>query len=78
MDGTLHVKSCAEIVTDSSLLAELSVDGKPPLPGLRIRVEKAFLHCGLALLRARLWDPSAQIDRPEYPKLLWPGVSRPD
>ena len=67
MDETLRVKGHAEIVIESSVLTELSVGGTPPLSGLRVHVEEAVLHCGRALLRARLWSPSAQIDRSEYP-----------
>ena len=39
----------------------------PPLSGLKITVEEAFLHCGRALIRSRLWDPDAQIDSSTYP-----------
>jgi hypothetical protein len=43
------------------------VSGKAPLPGLRVHIEEVFFHCGRALLRARLWDLSAQIDRTDCP-----------
>ena len=39
----------------------------PPLSGLKITVEEAFLHCGRVLIRSRLWDLDAQIDRWVYP-----------
>jgi hypothetical protein len=32
-------------------------------------VEEAFLHCGKALLRSRLWDPTAQVERKRLPSL---------
>ena len=28
---------------------------------------RGFLHCGRTLIRSRLWDPDAQIDRSVYP-----------
>ena len=67
MNETLRVKGSVEIVTDAELLAPLSVKGKAPLSGLRVTVEEAFLHCGRALIRSRLWDPAVQIERSSFP-----------
>ncbi len=67
MNETLRVSGRAEIVTDEALLAPLSVGHKAPPSGLRITVEEAFLHCGRSLIRSRLWDTEAQIDRSCYP-----------
>ena len=67
MNETLRVSGRAEIVTGEELLAPLSVKGRPPLSGLRVTVEEAFLHCGRALIRSRVWDPEAQIDRSSFP-----------
>ena len=67
MNETLRVKGCAEIVTDAEYLAPLSLKGKAPLSGLRVTVEEAFLHCGRALIRSRLWDPAVQIERSSFP-----------
>lgn len=67
MNETLRVKGKAEITTDPALLGPLTVAGKAPLSGLKVEVEEAFLHCGRALIRGRIWDPDAQIDRKSYP-----------
>ncbi len=67
MNETLRVSGKAEIVTDPALLAPLSVSGKRPISGLRITIEKAFFHCGKALVRSRLWDPETQIERSSFP-----------
>ena len=67
MNETLRVSGTAEIVTDDELLATMLVKGRPPLSGLRVTVEEAFLHCGRALIRSRLWEPEARIDRSSYP-----------
>ncbi len=67
MNETLRVKGKAEIVIDTKLLEPLTVKRRAPLSGLQITVEEAFLHCGRALLRSRLWDPEAQIERSSYP-----------
>ena len=67
MNETLRVKGKAEIVTDAELLDPLTVSRRPPLSGLKITVDEAFLHCGRALIRSRIWDAEAQIDRSSYP-----------
>lgn len=67
MNETLRVKGKAEITTDPALLDPLTVAGKAPLSGLKVTVEEAFLHCGRALIRGRIWDADAQIDRSSYP-----------
>ncbi len=67
MNETLRVSGAAEIVTDVDLLASQSIKDRPPLSGLQVAVEEAFLHCGRSLIRSRLWDPAAQIDRSAYP-----------
>ena len=67
MNETLRVKGAAEIVTDAGILDPLSVNRRAPLSGLRVAVAEAFLHCGRALVRSRLWDPEVRIDRAAYP-----------
>ena len=67
MNETLRVKGKAEITTDAELLEPLTVAGKPPRSGLKVTVDEAFLHCGRALIRGRIWDADAQIDRKSYP-----------
>ena len=67
MNETLRVKGRAEIVTGQGLLEPMAVGGRAPLSGLKVTVEEAFLHCGRALLRGRIWDPSARMERSSYP-----------
>ena len=67
MNETLRVSGTAEIITDEALLAPLAIGRKAPPSGLRISVEEAFLHCGRSLIRSRLWEADAQIDRACYP-----------
>ncbi len=69
MNETLRVNGRAEITTDPTLLAPLAAQGKQPRSGLVVRVEEAFLHCGKALIRSRLWDPETRIDRKSFPSL---------
>lgn len=67
MNETLRVKGKAEVTTDPALLEPLTVGRRAPLSGLKVVVEEAFLHCGRALIRSRIWDADAQIDRSSYP-----------
>ena len=64
---TLRINGRAEIATDPKLLEPLAIKGKPPISVLKVTVEEAFLHCAKALIRARLWDPEAQVERSCYP-----------
>lgn len=69
MNETLRVNGKAEVTYDQTLLAPLSVQGKAPVSGLLVTLEEAFLHCAKALIRSRLWDSEAQIDRKSFPTL---------
>ena len=64
---TLRINGRAEIVTESELLAPLAIRGKPPLSALKVTVEEAYLHCAKALIRARLWEPEARVERSRFP-----------
>ncbi|AWN49791.1 pyridoxamine 5'-phosphate oxidase [Methylobacterium terrae] len=66
---TLRVNGTARITTDPDLLAPLAAQGKVPTTGLVVAVREAFFHCGKAVMRARLWDPAAQIPRDGFPSL---------
>lgn len=69
VDETLRVAGEAEIVADDALSVRFAVAGKPPRTVLRIAVREAYLHCGKAFMRSRLWDPDAQIDRAALPSM---------
>lgn len=67
VDETLRVNGQAEITTDPDLLALWEVNGKQPKSVLRIFVAEAFLHCGKALIRSRLWHDDYRVNRSELP-----------
>ncbi len=69
MDETMRVNGQASVTTDPDLLATMEVNGHIPEIALLIHVEEAFIHCGKALKRGRVWDSDAQIDRSTYPKM---------
>jgi hypothetical protein len=61
------VNGTAKITTSPELLARWEVNGKRPKAALLIAVNEAFLHCGKALIRSRLWHGDYKIDRSELP-----------
>lgn len=70
---SLRVNGVAEISIDPSLLERWTVNGKHPRSVLRVSVREAFLHCGKALLRSKLWEDSAKVERsvlPSYGQML--------
>lgn len=70
---SLRVNGVAEISLDAALLERWTVNGKHPRSVLRVTVREAFLHCGKAILRSKLWDESAKVDRsalPTYGQML--------
>lgn len=88
VDETLRVQGLAEIRTDEALIQKFAIGKKLPKTVLRITVKEAYLHCAKALMRSRLWDPEAQIDRGDLPSiakmiqdqagLTGPAESQPD
>ena len=66
---TLRVNGRAQISHDPELLEPFSIRGKLPKLVLIIKVEEAYGHCAKAILRSKLWDPSAQQSAEEVPTL---------
>jgi PPOX class probable FMN-dependent enzyme len=64
---TLRVNGRAAISVDPALLERFAMEGKLPRSVLRIEVETVFFQCSRAILRSRLWDPAAQLDRTALP-----------
>jgi PPOX class probable FMN-dependent enzyme len=73
LDETLRVNGSAEISTDPALLSTWDVNGKHPKSALVITIGEAFLHCGKALIRSRLWHDDYRIhpgELPSYGRML--------
>ncbi len=73
VDETLRVNGEARISFDAALLQRWDANGKQPRSALVIAVREAYLHCGKALIRSRLWDPASRVDRaalPSYGRML--------
>jgi len=69
MDETMRINGSASLTTDPALMETMEVEGHVPALALVVHVEEAFIHCGRAVKRGRVWDPEAQIDRSIYPSV---------
>jgi len=69
VDETLRVNGRATIDADPALCAMGTVDGRLPACVVSVTVEQAYLHCGKALMRSRLWDASTQVERSSLPSM---------
>ncbi len=64
---TLRVHGEAEIVLDKELLKFGKTGAKLPKTATLIKVTKAYMHCGKALIRSKLWDPERHIAKGVIP-----------
>ncbi|MGI9416942.1 MAG: pyridoxamine 5'-phosphate oxidase family protein [Geminicoccaceae bacterium] len=66
---TLRVNGRARLSIAPYLLARFAVDGRLPKLVVAITVQEAFLQCSKALIRSRLWQEDAKVDRKTLPTL---------
>lgn len=64
---TLRVNGRATVSVDPALRESFAVNGKPARAVLIVNIETVFFHCAKAIVRAKLWDANAQIDRKSLP-----------
>jgi PPOX class probable FMN-dependent enzyme len=64
---TFRVNGRASISIDPELMQSFAVNGKLPRSVLIVRIETAFFHCSKAVVRSKLWDEKAKIDRKSLP-----------
>ncbi|AUG53780.1 pyridoxamine 5'-phosphate oxidase family protein [Thalassospira marina] len=69
MNETLRINGTAELHDDADLLDMFGDTGKLPISVIKITVQEAFLHCAKSLMRSRLWQVDAQIERKSFPTL---------
>lgn len=66
-DDVFRVNGRASATDDANLLGQFVEFGKTPRLVLSIAVEEAFFHCPKAIMRAKLWEAEAQVDRSALP-----------
>ena len=64
---TLRVNGRARVSVDPALRESFAVNNKPARAVLVVDIETVFFHCAKAIVRGKLWDPAAQIDRKSLP-----------
>ncbi len=69
VEETLKVFGTAELAGPDALGVDLTEFGRAPRSVLVVTVQRAYLQCGKAVMRSRLWDPAAQVDRAALPPL---------
>jgi PPOX class probable FMN-dependent enzyme len=66
---TLRINGRARLITRPEALARFEVRGRAPKAAILVEVIEAFLHCSKALIRSRLWQEDAKVDRKTLPSL---------
>ncbi|MFT5446527.1 MAG: PPOX class probable FMN-dependent enzyme [Gammaproteobacteria bacterium] len=66
---TLRVNGTAQSTTDVELCEALRVERKRPASVMVVQVHEAYLHCAKSLMRSRLWDGNAQLERTALPTM---------
>ncbi|PSJ57125.1 pyridoxamine 5'-phosphate oxidase family protein [Pseudaminobacter soli (ex Li et al. 2025)] len=69
INETLRLNGHAKVVDDAALLAGLAFGGHVPKLGITVTIHEVFFHCARALLRSKLWESSARIDRADFPTM---------
>jgi len=69
INETLRVNGRAQITTDPAFLEPLSVNGKVPRSGILVSADEVYFHCGKALIRSDLWNPTKHVPRGQWPSL---------
>lgn len=67
MGETLRINGEAVISTDPDLMAGFAIRGKLPKSVLVVTVDRIYFQCQKALVRSRLWQADAQVDRASLP-----------
>ncbi len=65
VDETLRVNGTAVITTDPAMVQRWNNGGKHPCSALLVTVREAYMHCGKALIRSKLWKEDYKIERSE-------------
>ena len=69
MIETLRIEGRAELSTDDELRMATALDGRLPWGALVIDVVQAFVHCGKAFKRSRLWEPESWPTPDQRPRM---------
>jgi PPOX class probable FMN-dependent enzyme len=65
----LRVNGRARLVTRPAVLELFAVNNRAPAVVILVETQEVFLHCSKALIRSRLWQEDAKVDRKVLPSL---------
>jgi PPOX class probable FMN-dependent enzyme len=69
INEVLRVEGTARVVRDEAVLAELEAYGRRPKTATLIDVELAYVHCGKALVRSKVWEADSRPEPDSIPTL---------
>ena len=69
VDEVLRINGDAKLRDDAELRERFEVRGKLPASVILVKTKEIYLHCAKAIMRAGLWDASAQVDRRSLPTI---------
>ena len=77
---TFRICGRASLLDDPDICERLAARGKPAVLAIRVEIERAFFHCGRAVLRSGLWDPDSWAEpwRVSIPRVIANAMGRPD
>jgi PPOX class probable FMN-dependent enzyme len=69
VDETLRINGKATLRTDDALIDLCANERRRPPLVIAVEVREAYLHCAKSLMRSKLWDAGAKIDRSVLPSM---------
>ena len=69
VDETLRINGRASLRTDDALLALCANERRRPPLVIAVEVREAYLHCAKSLMRSKLWDAGAKLERSALPSM---------
>jgi hypothetical protein len=69
VDETLRINGGATLRTDDALLALCTNERRRPPLVIAVEVKEVYLHCAKALMRSKLWDAGAKLERSALPSM---------
>lgn len=69
VDETLRVNGTAHLREEAEFTGQFAGERQEPKLVIEVQVREAYLHCAKALMRSRLWDVQAQVERGALPTL---------
>jgi PPOX class probable FMN-dependent enzyme len=69
VNETLRINGTAEIRDDDDLRELFIVNKRLPATVMLVKVNEIYLHCAKALMRSKLWEEGAKIERSQLPTM---------